>query len=195
MNPAAEIKRIAEVLLNQDCQVVICQSGLKVPLPRTPAREPFGEVTALTNVSEVDSILETGGRFRSVNIGAFLGPQRDSQLALGDVDGQTGLDLTRRLGVNSRLRIWISLTGSSRRDDPHLHFFFRHPTGIRLPRRIRPSGLELDLLVDGYAIIPPSDTGFEPKGGGLYRWAPGHSPFDIPIADLDEPPRKPEKVG
>ncbi len=41
------------------------------------------------------------------------------------------------------------------------------------------------LRANGFAVAPPSNTYREPKGGGSYRWAKGHSPVDIPLAELD----------
>jgi hypothetical protein len=50
-------------------------------------------------------------------------------------------------------------------------------------------GSAIDLLVNGYTLIAPSDTSKEPQGGGPYRWLPGRSPLDIPLAELEELPR------
>jgi hypothetical protein len=60
---------------------------------------------------------------------------------------------------------------------------------VVLKRDTLQHGSAIDLLVNAYAIVPPSNTSKEPQGGGPYRWLPGHSPLDIKLAELDEPPK------
>ncbi len=42
----------------------------------------------------------------------------------------------------------------------------------------------MDLLSDGFAVLPPSSTHREPNGGGPYRWVQGHNPRNISLAEL-----------
>ena len=43
-------------------------------------------------------------------------------------------------------------------------------------------------MTRGYVLVAPSNTSAKPQGGGLYTWITGHSPWDIPLTDLEQPP-------
>jgi Primase C terminal 1 (PriCT-1) len=66
--------------------------------------------------------------------------------------------------------------------------FYYHPD-LTLKRDTFQRSSAIDLLVNGYTLIPPSDTSREPDGGGPYTWLPGRSPLEIPLVELDEPPK------
>ena len=187
---SADIEAIAETLLKQDCPVVLCLPGLKAPLPSIPGREPWGEVAALVKPDQVDTIPYFIDKYGRVNIGVFVGSEKRSPLLVVDMDGADGIERALTLGVNFTSTVWVSQTGKSRPEDPRYHVYYLRPDSMELPRVIRALGDPLDLLVNGYAVIPPSNTSLHSKAGGVYRWIPGHSPFEIPIADLDHPPRR-----
>jgi hypothetical protein len=85
--------------------------------------------------------------------------------------------------VTFRGNTWSQRTGRGG------YTIFYYYNGLILKRDTDGCDGALDLLTSGYCLIPPSDTSLEPEGGGPYTWLPGHSPLDIPLAELDEPPR------
>lgn len=60
-----------------------------------------------------------------------------------------------------------------------LHFYFKWPPGERSWRRTAGPGLDVIKGDAPYAIAPPSRH----VSGGSYRWAPGLSPDEVPLAD------------
>lgn len=96
-----------------------------------------------------------------------------------DADSAEAIEKVRGLGVTSKARCWIVRTRRGWRA------LYRPPD-----RKIRNQGLgvthglALDLLVNSPAIVPPS---VHPTGKP-YTWAEGHSPAEIPFADLEQPP-------
>lgn len=56
------------------------------------------------------------------------------------------------------------------------------------PRVIKARKLPVDLLANGFAVIPPSSSYRDPKGGGPYQWVKRHSPHDVPVAELEPLP-------
>ena len=79
--------------------------------------------------------------------------------------------------MNSAADCWGQRTGNG-----GWHIVFYADSELELHRRIKPQGVALDLVGDGYAVVAPSIT------KGPYCWQSGHSPSDIPLADLASPP-------
>jgi hypothetical protein len=92
------------------------------------------------------------------------------------------MDRARELGVTFQGNTWSQRTG---RGGYTIFYLYNGPD---LKRDTAGCDGALDLLVSGYSLIAPSNTEREPQGGGPYEWMAGHSPLDIPLAALDEPP-------
>lgn len=168
-----------EQIVAAGISVILLQHGLKKPL-----KGPDGAWLVLDDPDAVAPAFEQLPQNNPPNIGVLLAPKCGSSLLVVDVDGAGAWPKLREFGLSSSGAHWISRTGSG-----NWHLFGYWP-GPHLPpkRTIRAGGLPLDLLSNGYAVIPPSDTALEPKGGGPYRWVKGHSPTDVPLAELDPLP-------
>ena len=180
----SEIASIAECLTESLCPVLLLQSGFKRPV--TDAGKSW---VVLDDPAEVDQAIlkRTLGPDRVPNLGLLLHPRSDSSIICIDVDGSTPEVVARfrDLGVSRDDASWRQITGKG---NGYLHIFY-YWDGDPLPRIAnRPDGVPVDLLSNGYAVIAPSNTRYEPDGGGQYRWVEGHSPRDIPVAELQRPP-------
>ncbi len=111
------------------------------------------------------------------NLALVAGRRKSSPVLVVDIDGPSGVEKARSLGVTSGDDCWVQRTGGG-----GWHVVYYAENGLDLRRRVKPQGVALDLLVDGYALIPPSITTTP------YQWLPGHSPGDIPLADVCDPP-------
>ncbi|NQW19487.1 MAG: bifunctional DNA primase/polymerase [Chloroflexi bacterium] len=96
-----------------------------------------------------------------------------------DADSPDAVALAGELGVSSEDAVWIIATRRGWRA------IYRPPASVQVWNLIKAGGVDMDLLVNSPAVIPPS---VHPKGH-LYKWAQGHSPVDIAFADLAEPPQ------
>jgi hypothetical protein len=92
-------------------------------------------------------------------------------------------DFAKAMGVTTRANVWAQKTG---RGGFTVIYAYNGPP---LKRNTLQQGSAIDLLVNGYTLIAPSDTSREEKGGGPYRWLKGKSPLDIPLVELDSPPK------
>ena len=110
------------------------------------------------------------GRVPTLNM-AILG------VAQVDADSPEAIARAAQLGVTSDARCWIIRTRRGWRA-------IYRPPGRELTNQVKAGDVDLDLLVNSPALVPPS---IHPSGAP-YRWAPGHSPADIPFADLEIPP-------
>ena len=175
----------AALFLAATVPIVLIRRGLKVPMIRKPATEPFGPVIALTEPDQVAIVASTDKKLGPLNLGVYVGRQKNSPLMVLDLDTTSGIEKARELGVTSDSSgVWVSRTGKG-----GWHIWYWEPDED-LPRTIHPENTGLDLLVNGFAIVPPSDTSREENGGGGYRWVDGHSPWDIPIGELSKPPER-----
>ncbi|MBI4340460.1 MAG: primase C-terminal domain-containing protein [Chloroflexi bacterium] len=112
-----------------------------------------------------------------LNLAILLGEEKRSPLVAIDIDGPGGLVQVKALGVSSRDACWVAST-------PHgWHLVYYSPDGPLPQRVVRAKGLPLDLLVNGYCLVEPSQVGGRP-----YRFWPGHGPGDIPVAELQQLP-------
>lgn len=179
-HPAISLPQVieaAERLVGSCVPINLLQHGLKAPL-----KGPDGSWIIVQDPDSVAHAIEKVAQGRPINIGALLAPKCDSRLLVVDVDGTGAWPKLRELGLSSSGAFWVSLTGRRR------HHIFGYCEGPPPQREIRAGGLPVDLLSHGYAIVPPSNTYREAKGGGPYRWVEGHSPTDIPLAELDPLP-------
>lgn len=94
-----------------------------------------------------------------------------------DADSPEAVARAAQLGVSSDARCWIIRTRRGWRA-------IYRPPGRELTNRVKAGDVDLDLLINSPALVPPS---IHPSGAP-YCWAPGHSPTDIPFADLEIPP-------
>jgi hypothetical protein len=123
--------------------------------------------------------LEIGGWYEQwPDAGVALVLGQISDLFVIDVDGEAAYRvLLARLGsIPATPRV---LSGSG---DPYrTHLFFRHPLDITTMARFTPWHAGLEFRGDrGIVIAPPSLH----KSGNRYRWAPGCSPDDLPLATV-----------
>ncbi len=96
-----------------------------------------------------------------------------------DADSPEAIALAAELGVSRNEANWIIQTRRGWRA------LYQPPTTVQVWNVIKAGEVDLDLLINSPAVVPPS---VHPKGH-LYRWAPEHSPADISFEDLAEPPQ------
>jgi len=96
-----------------------------------------------------------------------------------DSDSEEGSNVARELGVSSTESVWIVRTRRGWRAIYRLD-----PDRVGLRNLIKANAVDLDLLINSPALVPPS---IHPSGFG-YRWVPGNSPLDFPFQELGTPP-------
>ena len=168
----------AHLLIENMCSLVVIEHGLKIPRKSDTGRI----ITFREYDPSTDKVFEG---IHPPNLGIELHPKGGSQIITLDQDQPEPLPQLRELGVSRSEATWRWRTG---RDGLGVAYRW---LGDPLPRVIRAGGLPLDLLTNGYVIVPPSNTYLfsDDKGrGGPYRWIDDHSPIDIPITELEEPP-------
>jgi len=108
------------------------------------------------------------------NVAAALWPSR---LVALDLDSPEAVEEARRLGLPENAP--CAVTGGGGRQ-----YYFRRPEGVGPVRRTkRGEARAIDVLTDGYTILPPSRH----ASGGVYRWL-------VPLAPVDELPEPPDWV-
>lgn len=95
-----------------------------------------------------------------------------------DADSPEAVVQAAELGVRSTGRVWIIRTRRGWRA------IYRPPARFALQNCVKAGGVDLDLLINSPALVPPSVH----PSGVHYLWVDGHTPKDIPFHDLDEPP-------
>jgi hypothetical protein len=134
-----------------------------------------------TDLSIIDRWLQP-----SDNLAMLLGQQKSSPVLAVGLDTYKDskiVDFAKSLGVTTRSNVWAQRTGRGG------YTIIYYCPDILLKRNTLEKNSAIDLLVNGYTIIAPSNTSREPQGGGPYSWLPGRSPLDIPLAELEEPPK------
>jgi putative DNA primase/helicase len=167
----------AELLASYGVPILPIQAGLsKAPVPN-PADGSWWVVDDPDDVRPVfqQVVAEHG----DANLAMVCGREKGSPVLVLDIDGASGLAKLKELNVSSGTACWIQRTGSRA---GHLHIAYFQEAGLELHRRVKPQGVDLDLIVNGYAVVPSSIT------KAPYHWHPGHGPSDIPLAELDPPP-------
>ena len=114
-----------------------------------------------------------------MNVGVALGPV--SAMVGIDVDDDDGETLLTELSAGVIPETWEYTTGKGRR------LLYGLPPGVVVVNHsYRRPGTEIEILrfmsQGGQVVLPPSTH----PNGALYRWVPGRSPTDGPIADVPE---------
>jgi hypothetical protein len=167
---------VAHVLSESQIPLLRCCKGLK-----TPHADDEGTWDTCHDPDQVEGWLHPDD-----NLAILLGEQKGSPVVAVGVDvykDASIIEFAKGLGVTTKANVWAQRTG---RGGYTLIYYAPHVT---LKRNTREKGSAIDLLVNGYTLIPPSNTSREPDGGGPYTWLSGRSPLDIPLAELDEPPQ------
>mgnify|MGYP001609184858 CR=1 FL=1 len=169
-----ESLEIYEYLLDSGIPLVQIQAGLKLP-----ATNRKGSWNILTDPNE--ALFVTG------NVGMLLGQQKDSPVIAVGWDAYKPTATSARatlksLGAGPIGNVWATRTGRG-----GVTWMYAYD-GEPLPKASSAGGDgALDLLTNGYTLIPDSETSKIP-GGGPYLWYKEHSPLDIPLEELDHPP-------
>jgi len=121
---------------------------------------------------------------------ALIGAKVPRTLMAFDIDPRNGGSLDELVEVTGPLPVTLSVI--SGRNDGGTHLYFRRPPMDRLYRGRLPNGI--DLLVNGYGIMPPS---LHPATGDPYRWVPNAIATlpDRIITTLTPPPRRARVPG
>ena len=174
-----QVVATARCLTENLVSVIEVRPGLKKPLH---GGDSFGHYD---DPDVVDEALRS--RPELPNIGLLLHPKADSHIVVVDMDGPAGLARAKELGVSREEGSWQWRSGRG-----GICAAYWWSGAAPLPRVTRAGGVTLDLLSNGFAIIPPSSTylyvGEDGRRGGPYRWIEGHSPFDITPPELEPPP-------
>ena len=157
----------------------LTSSGIPVLPIRPRAKAPIPHPTdgSWWTIDDPDDVAPVFGVHPDANLAMLCGRGKGSPVLVVDIDGPSGLAKVRELGVNSAADCWCQRTGSG-----NWQITYYADDGLEIHRRVKPQGVDLDLVVDGYALVPPSTT------KGPYRWQPGHGPSEIPLSDLASPP-------
>jgi len=174
MTRLGALREAAREMLETSIPVLLIEPNGKRPLPHPKT----GSWHILTEPEEADSIDRS-----DINLAVLLGEQTDatrpySPVGVVDFDGPEAWNKARDYGVSSSEPVWIAKTPSG---GYHVYYSIRDTDELK--RITHPGGLPVDLLVNGYALIAPSQT-----ERGSYRWWDRHGPLDIPGSELYAPP-------
>jgi hypothetical protein len=172
----------AEILTELGIPVSFMLPGRKVP--------EAGRLTILSEPEQAASFVEEfGKRNGGANIVMRVGVSQKSPVVCVGLDPYKDVDIentAKRLGIDRQGNVWAWQTGRG-----GTTVCYRAPSVI-LKHEIEPEGHGMDLLSNGGVILPPSETSrIKDEGygaGGPYNWNLGHSPWDIHLDMLDEPP-------
>lgn len=146
-----------------------CQPGSKQPMTEHGLNDASNDEPA---------ILAWWREHPQANIGVSCGP---SGLLVIDVDHPAGAESWHRLCAEDGIavRTVVSLTPAGGH-----HEYFAAPQGLAAKNSAGRLAPNLDVrTAGGYVIAPPSRH----PNGGIYRWAPGQGPGEVPLAPLPEP--------
>ena len=177
----AQLVDAARRLTESTVPVLLLHPWAKQPLCHPTCPHPKdGEHTLWTAADpwEVEGVISGAVRRRGpVNLGALLSPKDGSPVVVDVDDPAAAGSILRKLDVSSADSVWIARTPRG-----GIHVYYLAPDDS-LPRVVNAAALKVDLLTNGYALVPPSRT-----AQGVYRWVAGHSPADIPLGELPPPP-------
>jgi hypothetical protein len=167
---------IPHLLSESTIPLLRCCTGLK-----TPHKNADETWDTCTSPDQIKGWLQPGD-----NLAILLGAQKSSPVLAVGLDVYKDPKITgfaQELGVTTRAHVWAQRTGRGG------YTVIYYAPDVNLKRNTREKSSAIDLLVNGYTLIPPSNTSREPDGGGPYTWLPGRSPLEIPLVELDEPPK------
>jgi hypothetical protein len=154
---------------------LVLQPGLKKPVPNPHS----GGWWVLNDPDQAAQSLTS-----RENLAILLGVEKESPVIAVGLDlyrDPEVLGFAQGLGVTSSAACWVMRTGRG-----GIALVYADPRwwggGPTLTRDTTQQGRSLDLLVNGYQLVPPSVT------QAAYRWYPGHSPGELPLTDLEPPP-------
>lgn len=179
-----EVTRTAEVLTDNFCPVVLLRPDSKIPLSITEDIHPFGRIAHITHAETAGVTVQMWAEHLGAvpGLGVFLGGDKGSPVVAVDLDSEDAITIAKSLGVTSTGRTWVQKTATSGR----YHGFYSNP-GVDLKRKVGAAS-GLDLLSNGYACVAPTIAKGHDGVLRQYEWVIGHSPWDIPIADLEPLP-------
>lgn len=178
MAPKTDVSQAIGLLTSQGIPIILLQHGVKDPVSRD------GEQWIL---AAGDGLPPNA---QNMNIGIMCGWQKGSPIISVGVDcykpgWEKASEWVKKLDVSTKGNVWVIKTG---RGGLAVCYYYNGPD---LKRQASLMNGTLDLLTNGFQVIPPSNTYrlTNPKGGP-YTWVKGHSPGDIPVSELAEPPEK-----
>ncbi len=180
MNRSSELAETVQMLFDQGLTIVPYTTPSKyndragkIPMvwqPEHPvSRDLVGRRADCTNLEQLNLF-----RHRTPNLNIAILP-----VIQVDADSPVASITARELGVSSGAAVWIIRTRRG-----HRAIYRPDPDRPDLRNAVKARGVDLDLLINSPALVPPSvhPSGFH------YRWIEGHSPFDVRFNELDTPP-------
>jgi hypothetical protein len=174
-----QLVAVGELLTSYGIPVLPIKHRSKIPIPHPTTRSWW----TIEDPDDVEpmfrQVFATLGAHGPPNLAMICGRARASPVLVVDIDGASGLAKAQELGVTSAADCWVQRTGRGRGG---WHIVYSADADLELRRHVRPQGVDLDLVVNGYTLVEPSIT------EAPYCWQPGHGPSDTPLANLDSPP-------
>ena len=158
MNPTIAHNRLGslvaagELLTSYGVPVVPIKPKIKAPIPHSAT----GSWWVIDDPDDVAGVFgQVDASHGDANIALLAGRRRRSPVLVLDIDGPSGMARAHELEVTSGSNCWIKRTGGGRN---RFQVGYFHETGLELRRHVRAQGAALDLIVDGYALVPPALT-------------------------------------
>src|SRR5690606_11226166 len=115
-------------------------------------------------------------------------PYANVGVPMGQINGIFALDVDGAEGIQT-LQEWIAeygelpATWQVQTGGGGIQLWYKIPEGMQSPSSVKKTGVNIDIWGDrGQSVAPGSLH----KSGNRYRWAPGRSPEDIPLAEPPE---------
>jgi hypothetical protein len=173
MNMAARGWKIVRLYGTQPGGACTCRKGRSCP---SAGKHPQGNDWDKFATSDEDTIASWFESDQPINIGILLG--RAGGVIDIECDGPEAEAVLREYGLHE---IDTPAYSAGRGN----HYLFRHEAGLPDAAVVKVRGLEVRLGGGGKAaqsVAPPSRH----RSGKQYRWLPGRSPEDVPVASLPE---------
>ncbi|MFO7295688.1 MAG: bifunctional DNA primase/polymerase, partial [Clostridia bacterium] len=115
-------------------------------------------------------------------------PYANVGVPMGQINGIFALDVDGPEGIQT-LQEWIAeygelpATWQVQTGGGGIQLWYKIPEGMQIPNSVKKIGVNIDIRGDGGQSVAPGSLH---KSGKRYRWAPGRSPEDIPLAEPPE---------